>query len=123
MTGAGGAAMPEGDTVWLAADRLNEYLAGTELVSTDFRVPALATVDLSGRTVRQVIARGKHLLIRIAPDVSLHSHLRMEGAWHVYRPGTRWNGGPAHEIRVVLHTASWIAVGYRLQVLDLLPTK
>ena len=40
--------MPEGDTVWLAAQRLRDALGGRALTSSDFRVPALATLDLAG---------------------------------------------------------------------------
>ena len=36
--------------------------------------------------------------------MTLHTHLKMEGAWHVHAPGTRWRR-PAHEARVVLATA------------------
>lgn len=54
--------MPEGDTVYLAATRLNAALAGQILTKTDLRVPRFATVDLSGRRVGEVAARGKHLL-------------------------------------------------------------
>ena len=41
--------MPEGDTVWLAGRRLHDALAGRVLTRTDFRVPQLATADLTGR--------------------------------------------------------------------------
>ena len=114
--------MPEGDTVWLAGHNLDRALAGAVLTRSDFRVPALATVDLVGHRVVGVIARGKHLLFRIEPDLTLHTHFRMDGSWHLYRPGRPWSGGPAHEIRVVLATSEWEAVGYRLPVIDLLPT-
>lgn len=114
--------MPEGDTVWLAARRLHDALAGRVLTGSDFRVPALATVDLAGRAVREVVSRGKHLLTRVEPDLTLHTHLRMDGSWHLYRAGRRWSGGPAHQIRVVLTTAEWSAVGYRLPVVELLKT-
>ena len=57
--------MPEGDTVWLTAHRLHQALAGRELTQFDLRVPQHATVDLRGQTVREVIARGKHILLRI----------------------------------------------------------
>lgn len=114
--------MPEGDTVWRATRRLHQALAGSELIRTDFRIPALATSDLSGRTMEEVVARGKHLLMRLSGGVTIHSHLRMEGSWHLYRPGERWRGGPDHEVRVVLETATWIAVGYRLQVLEAVAT-
>lgn len=97
-------------------------LAGRVLTSTDLRVPRYAAVDLSGQAVTGVIARGKHLLTRTDGGLSLHTHLKMEGSWHLYRPGTRWGGGPAHEIRAVLRTERWIAVGYRLGVVELFPT-
>ena len=114
--------MPEGDTVWLAGKRLHEALAGDVLVRSDFRVPSLATVDLAGQTVVEVVPRGKHLLTRLSGGLTLHTHFRMDGSWHLYRPGDRWTGGPEWQVRAVLETASWQAVGYRLPVVDLLPT-
>jgi endonuclease-8 len=114
--------VPEGDTVWLAGQRLHEALAGDLLVRSDFRVPSLATVDLSGQAVLEVVPRGKHLLTRLSGGLTLHTHFRMDGSWHLYRPGDRWTGGPEWQVRAVLETASWQAVGYRLPVVDLLPT-
>jgi endonuclease-8 len=114
--------VPEGDTVWLAARRLHDALAGERLVASDFRVPGLATVDLSGRHVDEVVARGKHLLWRIEGGLTLHTHFRMDGTWHLYRTGQRWRGGPAWQIRALLRTTPWTAVGYRLPVVELIPT-
>src|SRR5215470_14220031 len=76
--------MPEGDTVWWVARRLSAALGGQTLVRTDFRVPRWATHDLSGRAVTSVASRGKHLLIRVEGGVTVHSHLRMEGRWHLH---------------------------------------
>ena len=114
------AVVPEGDTVWLAAQRLHGALGSSVLVSTDFRVPRHATTDLGGRTVREVVSRGKHILTRIDDDLTLHTHFRMDGTWHLYRPGRPWRGGPDHEVRVVLRVAEWTAVGYRLPVVALI---
>ena len=114
--------MPEGDTVWLAAQRMHEALAGRVLTRSDFRVPQLATVDLSGREVLEVVPRGKHLLTRVEGGLTLHTHFRMDGSWHLYRPGDAWKGGADWQVRVVLENAEWQAVGYRLPVVDLLPT-
>lgn len=114
--------MPEGDTVWLAARRMQEALAGRALTRSDFRVPALATADLAGRTVLEVVPRGKHLLTRLTGGLTLHTHFRMDGSWHLYRPGDRWTGGRDWQVRVVLENPEWQAVGYRLPVLELLPT-
>jgi endonuclease-8 len=113
--------MPEGDTVWLAARRLDAALAGEVLRRSDFRVPALATVDLAGRVVTGVASRGKHLLTRLDDGRTLHTHFRMDGTWHLYRPGERWRGGPSYEVRVVLESDRAVAVGYRLPVVELLP--
>ncbi len=44
----------------------------------------------------------------------------MDGSWHLYRPGERWRGGPAWQVRVVLENNEWQAVGYRLPVVELL---
>ncbi|MFF9771071.1 Fpg/Nei family DNA glycosylase [Streptomyces sp. NPDC014636] len=114
--------MPEGDTVWQAARRLHEALTGKTLTRSDFRVPKYATVDLTGRRVLSTIPRGKHLLTRFEGGLTLHTHLRMEGAWKVFGTGERWRGGPAHQIRIILGTADRDAVGYRLPVLELLRT-
>jgi endonuclease-8 len=114
--------VPEGDTVYLAARRMHGALAGQPLTRSDFRVPRLATTDLSGRRVDEVASRGKHMLTRIEGGLTLHTHFEMDGTWHLYRAGARWSGGPAHQVRVVLENASWQAVGYRLPVVELLPT-
>jgi endonuclease VIII len=111
--------VPEGDTVWLAAKRLHDALAGRVLTSSDFRVPQLATTNLTGQTVVEVVSRGKHMLMRLDSGVTLHTHFKMDGSWHLYRPGSRWAGGPDWQVRVVLGTEDWYAVGYRLPVVEL----
>lgn len=110
--------MPEGDTVWRTAKHLDQALRGSVLTETDFRVPAHATVDLSGAVVEGTRSVGKHLITRLGPDHSLHTHLKMEGSWHLYRPGTRWRR-PTHEARVVLRTEGWVAVGFALGITEL----
>ncbi|MXP23102.1 DNA glycosylase [Gordonia sp. HNM0687] len=119
--------MPEGDTVFATAARLRAALDGRRLEWTQFRVPSLATVDLTGRTVGSVRSVGKHLLIDVGgpdddqPDAggaSVHSHLKMEGAWHVHPIGTRWRR-PGYQARIVLRTATHEAVGFDLGILEL----
>jgi Formamidopyrimidine-DNA glycosylase len=111
--------MPEGDTVYRTARRLNAALAGSVLTGCDIRVPAYATVDLTGETVQDVASRGKHLLARVGA-VTIHSHLKMEGEWRLYRHVERWDQ-PAYEARIVLQTAEWVAVGFRLGRLEVVP--
>jgi endonuclease-8 len=112
--------MPEGDVVWAAARRLHEALAGRVLTRSDFRVPRAATADLTGRSVLEVVSRGKHLLIRVEDGLTVHTHLRMEGTWRI-RPAS----APVprdHRVRLVLANAEWQAVGYSLGVVELLRT-
>jgi len=110
--------MPEGDTVWLSAQNLNAALAGAVVTRCDIRVPAFATVDLSGEVVEEVVSRGKHLLMRIG-EFSIHSHLKMEGSWHLYRPATPWRR-PEWQARAIIGTDDWTAVGFSLGILEVL---
>lgn len=112
--------MPEGDTVWKTAQLQHAALAGKVLAKSDFRVPRFATADLSGETVHEVVARGKHLLHRIG-EFTIHSHLKMEGVWRAYAPGERWTR-PEYQARVILDAPGVQAVGFELGTLELLRT-
>lgn len=111
--------MPEGDTVWQAAGRLRSALAGKTLTLCDIRVPRYATVDLTPGPVDEVLSRGKHLLIRVG-EATVHTHLKMEGVWHVYPTGARWRR-PAWQARILLGTTDALAVGFALGTVEVLP--
>ncbi|MFF3027198.1 MULTISPECIES: DNA-formamidopyrimidine glycosylase family protein [unclassified Microbacterium] len=113
--------MPEGDTVFRTAKRLDDALAGAEVTRFDLRVPRAATVDLTGQLVHGAVARGKHLLLRIG-DSTVHSHLRMDGAWFVYAPGEKWRH-PAFKVRAIVGTAKREAVGVDLAEIEVVPTR
>jgi len=114
--------VPEGDVVWYTAQRLHEALVGRVLTRSDFRVPRYATVDLSGQPVTEAVSRGKHLLIRTGNGLTVHTHLKMDGSWHI-RPA---DAGPprrnVHQIRLLLANTRWQAVGYLLGITEVLPT-
>ncbi|NGN93398.1 Fpg/Nei family DNA glycosylase [Nocardioides sp. KC13] len=115
--------MPEGDAVLRTARSLDRGLAGQLLTRTDFRVPQLATADLSGGTVLGTVTRGKHLLTRIDHRTgawTLHTHLKMEGSWRVLEAGRRWPK-PGFQARVVLRTERTEAVGFLLGIVELVP--
>src|ERR1700722_14144570 len=112
--------MPEGDVVWYTARRLHEALAGRTLTRSDFRVPRLATADLTGDVVIETVARGKHLLTRTKNGLTVHTHLRMDGSWRV-RPAAE-PLKDSHRIRLVLANDDWQAVGYQLGVIELIRT-
>jgi endonuclease-8 len=118
--------VPEGDTVYRAAHRLDAALAGGVVTRFELRVPQAATVDLTGEIVHGVVPRGKHLLHRIG-DFTLHSHLKMEGRWDVYRPGDRWRR-PAYTARAVVSArvpdgTEWETVGFDLADISVVPTR
>jgi endonuclease-8 len=112
--------MPEGDVVYRTARQLHGALAGRVLTRSDFRVPRYATTDLTGRAVIETASRGKHLLTRVDGNVTVHTHLRMEGSWRISRAG----GYPPrdHRVRLVLANDEWQAVGHRLGVVEVLRT-
>lgn len=111
--------MPEGDTVWRAARSLDRALTN-HVITAQFRVPALAEIALTTQ-VLGTVSRGKHLLTRFATGQTLHTHLRMEGSWHLYRPGEPWQR-PGHQARVVLTSDDRVAVGFSLGVVELIAT-
>lgn len=113
--------MPEGDTVFRTAKRLEEAIVGAEATRFDLRVPQAATVDLTGQLIHASIPRGKHLLLRVG-DFTLHSHLRMDGAWLVYSPGEKWRH-PAFKVRAIVGTAHREAVGIDLAEIEVVPTR
>ncbi len=112
--------MPEGDVAWLTARRLHQALSGRTLTRTDVRVPQFATVDLTGHAVTQALARGKHLLIRVEGGTTVHTHLRMDGSWRIGPVTGRV--ADSHHIRLILANDTWQATGYRLGIVEILPT-
>lgn len=113
--------MPEGDTVFLAGRRMHEALAGKTLRRGELRHPRLSTLDLAGLDVVGVRTYGKHMFTRFSDGHSLRSHFRMDGAWHLYRPGERWRR-PAHQARAVLETEDRQAIGFALHDMEFVPT-
>ena len=115
--------MPEGDTVWRTATRLHQALAGQPLTMWDLRWGELGTTDYVGATTLEVVSRGKNILQRLDAGVTLHSHLRMEGQWRIedaQELTARQRSNP--QIRALVGTERWAALGLRLGMLDLVPT-
>src|SRR5689334_13290768 len=101
--------MPEGDTIFRAARALHRAFAGRTVVRFESVLPALTRVDhdhpLVGRTIESVAARGKHLLMTFSGGLILHTHMRMNGAWHIYPPDAAWRR-PRRDMRVLVATAN-----------------
>ena len=118
--------MPEGDTIFRTARTLHRALAGQLVVRFESVLPALNRIDhdhpIAGRTVESVASRGKHLLMTFSGDLTLHTHMRMNGSWHLYRPGERWQR-PARDMRLVVATARSVAVGFNVPIAELLSAR
>jgi endonuclease-8 len=138
--------MPEGDTVRRTALRLHQALGSRALIRAELRWPDLGQVDLTGWTVAECAAYGKHILLRLTEPTdssaeseteapvepvgrprfepqTLHSHLRMDGSWRIHATGSQpWPSQDQFPVRAVLANEEWTAVGVWLGELDLLPT-
>jgi endonuclease-8 len=113
--------MPEGDTIFRAARTLHRALAGQAVTRFETVLVHLARVaddrPIVGRTVEGVAAAGKHLLITFSGDLVLRTHMRMNGSWHIYRPGERWQR-PVREMRILVGAADWDAVAFNVYVAE-----
>ena len=125
--------MPEGDTIFRAARSLNRALAAKTVVHFESVFPKLSRVDedapIAGRTIESVVARGKHILMHFGPATRatgqalvLRTHMRMNGSWHIYRPGERWQR-PRVDMRIVVATGDFVAVGFNIPVAEWLATR
>jgi endonuclease VIII len=114
--------MPEGDTIAHAARRMRPVLEGyvPEVIRSPHPRHAMDRWPerLKGRAVSEIRTHGKHLFIRFG-DLTLHSHLRMTGAWAVYPPGKRWRRG-GHRAWLVLERGGYQVVQFDGPVLELM---
>jgi len=112
--------VPEGDTLHRTADRLRPALVGRPVVAVE--VPRSAVpVPVPGETVTAVRAVGKHLLVDFDGGLSLRTHLRMTGSWHLARPGERWRR-PRHLLRARVGVADWDALCFSAPIVELVAT-
>jgi endonuclease-8 len=113
--------MPEGDSIYRAAQALHRALAGKTVTSFETVLPKLARIDedapVTGRTIERVRPSGKNLIIEFSGDLHLHTHMKMNGSWHIYRPGERWQR-PRRDMRIVISTDEYVAVAFTVPVAE-----
>jgi endonuclease-8 len=108
--------VPEGDTIHRAAAALRAALLGKPL--TAFEAPRLVgPKPAPGVVIEEVRSRGKHLDICFDDGLVLHTHMRMTGSWHLYRPGEQWRRSH-HQARVVLEVPGFLAVCFSAPVVE-----
>jgi endonuclease-8 len=113
--------MAEGDTILRAARRINEALSGERIEASapGPRGKPTGLQRLDGRTLERVEARGKNLLLDFG-ELALHSHLGMNGSWHIYPRDARWRK-PAGAAWALLRGERWEAVQFGGPTLRVLP--
>lgn len=106
--------MPEGDTIHRAAARLRPVLDGAVLLR--FEAPRLAGPrPRAGERIDSVEAIGKHLQVNFSGGITLETHMRMTGSWHVVPQGRRWPK-PVHLMRCCLVVEGFQAVCFNAPV-------
>lgn len=111
--------MPEGDTIFRAAARIRPLLAGKELEAATGHERWIDPGSFVGQKIDRVEARGKHLLIHFGDGRAIHSHLGMDGAWHVYREGEPWHK-PERNAALVLRADGAVCVCFTPKTLQIL---
>jgi len=120
--------VPEGDTIFRAAVVLRRVLADQLVTGFEIVAPkvSLAARDepIVGSRIASVESNGKHLFITFDTPhrVVLHTHMKMSGSWHVYRPGERW-WEPRSEARVVIRTEQAVAPCFHPPIVELVTEK
>jgi len=113
--------MPEGDTIFRSARTLNRALAGETVTDFETAYAPLARLNddtpVAGRTIERVESRGKWLLIYFSGDLILLTHMLMNGSWHIYRRGERWQR-PRGQMRVVIRTDHYEAVAFNVPIAE-----
>jgi endonuclease VIII len=108
--------VPEGDTIHRTAAALRAALLGKPTAA--FEAPRLTGLQPSiGAVIERVESKGKHLEIGWDDGVVLHTHLRMSGSWHLYRPGERWRKSH-NAMRVVIEVPGFQAVCFSAPVVE-----
>ena len=111
--------MPEGDTIFRTARALRRALQDKPVTVFRSTYPMLTRFNddtpLAGQVVQTVDSRGKWLLIHFSGGGTLATHMLMNGSWHIYRHGERWQQ-PRINMRIVVENSEYVAVGFRVPV-------
>ncbi|MGC1166339.1 MAG: DNA-formamidopyrimidine glycosylase family protein [Solirubrobacterales bacterium] len=115
--------MAEGDTILRAARRIDAAFTGCTVTASapNPRGRAAGIERLDGRRLEAVESHGKNLLLRFG-DLALHSHMGMNGCWHVYPRGGPWRR-PRRSAWAVLAGERQEAVQFGGPTLRLIPTR
>jgi len=111
--------MPEGDTIFRSARALGRALTGKVVTRFETALAPLASVNdntpVAGRTIENIEAIGKWLLIHFSDDLILVTHMLMSGSWHIYRTGERWRV-PRRMMRCAIYVDGFETVAFNVPI-------
>lgn len=108
--------VPDGDTVHRSAAALRTALVGRQVARFD--APSLYGPRPSLRRVVELVeCHGRHLEITWDDELVLHTHLRIGGAWHLYRVGEPWRKS-SEQAHVVIEVPEWVAVCFNASLVE-----
>lgn len=114
--------MPEGDTIFRTARSMGRALMGKPVTIFRSTYPLLTRFNddtpIAGQIVERVEARGKWLLIHFSGGGTLATHMLMNGSWHIYRHGERWQQ-PRFNMRIVIENSDFVTVGFKVPVAEM----
>jgi endonuclease VIII len=114
--------MPEGDTIFRTARSMGRALMGKPVTVFRSTYPLLTRFNddtpIAGQIVERVEARGKWLLIYFSGGGTLATHMLMNGSWHIYRHGERWQQ-PRFNMRIVIENREFVTVGFKVPVAEM----
>ena len=87
--------VPEGDTIHRSGRPAPARARGPAARALRGAAGRRPAAGRRARAIEAVEAVGKHLLVRFADGLTLRTHLRMTGSWHLYRTGERWRKAAA----------------------------
>jgi endonuclease-8 len=99
--------VPDGDGIHHVVAALRTALVGRAV--TRFDGPRVdGPAPTTGRVIERVDCRGRHVQIVWDDGLILHSNLRLNGVWHLYREGEPWRR-PSAQLRVAITVPGWVA--------------
>ncbi|MGY6215934.1 DNA-formamidopyrimidine glycosylase family protein [Methylolobus aquaticus] len=111
--------MPEGDTIHKLAAALAPHWVGQAPQRVELKTADGA--ELSGRRIRSVTARGKHLLVAFEHGITLRTHLGMYGSWHRYSLAEPWQK-PRRQASATLVIGAAVYVCFNAKECEILRT-
>ena len=123
--------MPEGDTLYIAAQQLDAVLTGRVVTRFESPLPELKEQGVEGLVVTRVRAHGKHLIIELSDGRAFLSFLRMQGQWRAYEKAQmrerslKWAGRDVawddEETTLIIETETSVATLSRAAIAVLAP--